>query len=89
MYRLELDGSPTLLTEVVFNIPEVGKPLDVEFCRPNGVGPPRVAISFEDPHSASADGVVRVYHALTPIDTDLTLIKEMAGTRTSASSLVW
>ena len=82
MYRLELDGTPTLLTEVVFNTLERGQPLDVEFCRPNGVGPPRVAISFEAPSSASADGVVRIYHALAPTDSDLTLIKEMAGTRT-------
>ncbi|KAK7089386.1 mesenchyme-specific cell surface glycoprotein-like isoform X2 [Littorina saxatilis] len=78
-FVLGSDGTPSQLTEWVFNTLETGQPLDIEVCRPvNSGGPPRVAISFEDPSSASADGVVRVYEALTQLVTDMTLIKEIA-----------
>ena len=66
--------------EIVFDGPLDGLPLDVELCNPpNAIGNPRLAISFEDPISASADGTVRLYEPLTRVSTELTLIKEVTG----------
>ncbi|XP_076465432.1 uncharacterized protein LOC143297141, partial [Babylonia areolata] len=77
-FTLQVDGSPVPLTEVEFDTALKGQPLDVEFCRPLAPGGvPRLAVSFQDPVSASADGTVRLYQALTPLTTELALLREI------------
>ena len=80
MFTMAVDGTPTQLTEHVFDIALTGEPLDVEFCRPVAMGGvPRLAISFMDPSSDSADGTVRLYEAMGPLNPTLTLIKTITG----------
>ena len=75
-----MDGTPTQLAEIPFDVAVTGEPLDVEFCSPVAVGGvPRLAISFEDPNSPSADGTVKLYQPLSPLNPDLTLIKDITG----------
>jgi hypothetical protein len=75
-----VDGTPTQLTEHVFDVALTGHPLDVEFCRPTiGGNVPRLAISFQDPNSDSVDGTVRLYEALSPLQTTLTIIMTITG----------
>jgi len=71
LFTLGTDGTPTLLAEHTFNIAVMGEPLDITFCRPQMIGHPRVAISFRDPGSLSADGNLRVYHTVSALNTDL------------------
>ena len=85
-----MDGTPTKLTEVVFDVAVTGEPLDVEFCGPMATGGvPRVAVSFQDPHSASADGTVRLYQPLSALNAELTLVKDIAGIRSVQNVVVW
>ena len=85
-----MDGTPTKLAEVVFDVAVTGEPLDVEFCGPMATGGvPRVAVSFQDPHSASADGTVRLYQPLSALNAELTLVKDIAGIRSVQNVVVW
>lgn len=80
VFRMSTDGTPVQLVEHAWDAAFSGQPLDVEFCRPQGQGSvARLAISFTDPISDSAEGVVRVYAALTPTHTDLNLLSEITG----------
>ena len=89
-FILAVDGTPTKLAEVVFDVAITGEPLDVEFCGPMAAGGvARVAVSFQDPHSASADGTVRLYQPLSALNAELTLVKDIAGSRSVQNSVVY
>ncbi|RUS88521.1 hypothetical protein EGW08_003697, partial [Elysia chlorotica] len=64
-FTLAVDGTPTQLLEHSFNPNLEGYPLDIEICRPQVLGAsPRVAISFVNPSSRSADGRVVFFQPL-------------------------
>ncbi|GFR66561.1 mesenchyme-specific cell surface glycoprotein [Elysia marginata] len=65
-FTLAVDGTPTQLLEHTFNLNLEGYPLDIEICRPQTLGAtPRVAISFVNPASRSADGRVVFFQPLS------------------------
>ncbi|GFR66555.1 mesenchyme-specific cell surface glycoprotein [Elysia marginata] len=65
-FTLAVDGTPTQLLEHTFNPYLEGYPLDIEICRPQTLGAtPRVAISFVNPASRSADGRVVFFQPLS------------------------
>ena len=79
-FILDATDSATLLAEKVFSSHTEGYPLDVEVCYPSGQqAVPRLAVSFEDPVSASAEGSVHIFQPLTPLDSELKLIKIVTG----------
>merc|ERR1711879_310078 len=66
VFSLGIDGTPTQVMEHKFSTVLEGYPLDLEVCRPEAFGAtPRVAISFQDPASRSADGRVIFYQPLS------------------------
>ncbi|KAK3699071.1 hypothetical protein RRG08_041633 [Elysia crispata] len=65
-FTLAVDGTPTQLLEHTFNPNLEGYPLDIEICRPQTLGAsPRVAISFVNPSSRSADGRIVFFQPLS------------------------
>lgn len=77
-FVLAADDQATLLREFVFSANVEGMPLDVELCQPSAAhGVPRLAVSFQNPIMKSAEGTVRIYQGLTPIDSQLRLMKEV------------
>ncbi|GFO14126.1 mesenchyme-specific cell surface glycoprotein [Plakobranchus ocellatus] len=77
-FTLAVDGTPTQLLEHVFNPALDGNPLDVEICRPMALGATaRIAISFLNPASRSADGRVIFYQPLLFGSTELREIQRV------------
>ncbi|XP_005091631.2 mesenchyme-specific cell surface glycoprotein-like [Aplysia californica] len=78
VFSLSLDGTPTQVLEHKFSTALEGFPLDIEICRPLVIGStPRVAISFQDPASRSADGRVVFFQPLSFNDKDLVEIQRV------------
>ncbi|KAK7502801.1 hypothetical protein BaRGS_00006051 [Batillaria attramentaria] len=74
VFSLNLDGTLTQRAVHAFATSTEGHPLDVEFCSSADPGTnDRLAISFRDPNSPSAEGDVHFYQPLTAGNYDLSI----------------